>query len=88
MPAATPPSRPVRKAKDAGVPSFLIDREINVAGVATVQIVSSNYQGAQIGAQEFVRLMGEKGNYVELTGKESDTNAGIRSQRSRSGSSS
>ena len=70
----------VRKAKDAGVPSFLIDREINVAGVATVQIVSNNYQGAQIGAQEFVRLMGEKGNYVELTGKESDTNAGIRSQ--------
>jgi erythritol transport system substrate-binding protein len=70
----------VKKAKDAGVPSFLIDREINVAGVATVQIVSNNYQGAQIGAQEFVRLMGEKGNYVELTGKESDTNAGIRSQ--------
>jgi erythritol transport system substrate-binding protein len=50
----------VRKAKDAGVQSFLIDREINVAGVATVQIVSSNYQGAQIGAQEFVRLMGER----------------------------
>src|SRR5512138_304846 len=24
--------------------------------------------------------MGEKGNYVELTGKESDTNAGVRSQ--------
>jgi erythritol transport system substrate-binding protein len=70
----------VKKAKDAGVPSFLIDREINVAGVATVQIVSNNYQGAQIGAQEFVRLMGEKGNYIELTGKESDTNAGIRSQ--------
>jgi len=70
----------VQKAKDAGIPSFLIDREINATGVAVAQIVSNNYQGAQLGAQEFVKLMGEKGNYVELVGKESDTNAGIRSQ--------
>jgi len=70
----------VQKAKDAGVPSFLIDREINATGVAMAQIVSNNYQGAQLGAQEFVKLMGEAGNYVELVGKESDTNAGIRSQ--------
>jgi erythritol transport system substrate-binding protein len=70
----------VQKAKDAGVPSFLIDREINATGVAVAQIVSNNYQGAQLGAEEFVRLMGEKGNYVELVGKESDTNAGIRSK--------
>jgi erythritol transport system substrate-binding protein len=70
----------IQKAKDAGVPSFLIDREINAAGVAVAQIVSNNYQGAQLGAQEFVKLMGEKGNYVELVGKESDTNAGIRSK--------
>ncbi len=70
----------VQKAKDAGIPSFLIDREINATGVAAAQIVSNNYQGAQLGAQEFVRLMGEKGNYVELVGKESDTNAGIRSK--------
>jgi erythritol transport system substrate-binding protein len=70
----------VQKAKDAGIPSFLIDREINVTGVAMAQIVSNNYQGAQLGAQEFVRLMGEKGAYVELVGKESDTNAGIRSK--------
>jgi erythritol transport system substrate-binding protein len=70
----------VKKAKDAGIPSFLIDREINATGVAAAQIVSNNYQGAQLGAQEFVKLMGEKGNYVELVGKESDTNAGIRSQ--------
>src|SRR5687767_516095 len=70
----------VQKAKDAGIPSFLIDREINAAGVAAAQIVSNNYQGAQLGAQEFVKLMGEKGNFVELVGKESDTNAGIRSK--------
>jgi erythritol transport system substrate-binding protein len=70
----------VKKAKDAGIPSFLIDREINATGVAVAQIVSNNYQGAQLGAQEFVQLMGEKGNYAELVGKESDTNAGIRSK--------
>ncbi|HEX2909226.1 MAG TPA: D-ribose ABC transporter substrate-binding protein [Chloroflexia bacterium] len=70
----------VKKAKDAGIPSFLIDREINANGVAVAQIVSNNYQGATLGGQQFVDLMGEKGNYVELTGKESDTNAGIRSK--------
>jgi erythritol transport system substrate-binding protein len=70
----------VQKAKDAGIPSFLIDREITATGVAVSQIVSNNYQGAQLGAEEFVKLMGEAGEYAELIGKESDTNAGIRSK--------
>jgi erythritol transport system substrate-binding protein len=70
----------VRKAKDAGIPAFLIDREINVTGVATAQIVSNNYQGASVGAEEFVRLLGEKGTYIELVGRESDTNAAVRSR--------
>lgn len=69
----------VQSAKDAGVPSFLIDREIKESGIAVSQIVSNNYQGAQLGAEEFVRLMGEKGQYAELLGREADTNAGIRS---------
>ena len=59
----------VQKAKDAGIPSFLIDREINKTGVAVAQIVSNNYQGATLGAQEFVKLMGEKGKFAELVGK-------------------
>ena len=70
----------VKKAKAKGIPTFLIDREINANGIAVAQIVSNNYQGAKLGAEEFVKLMGEKGNYVELVGKESDTNAGIRSK--------
>jgi erythritol transport system substrate-binding protein len=70
----------VRKAKEAGIPAFLIDREINANGIAAAQIVSDNYQGATLGAQEFVRLMGEKGNYIELVGRESDTNAAIRTR--------
>jgi erythritol transport system substrate-binding protein len=69
----------VQKAKAAGIPTFLIDREINANGVAAAQIVSNNYQGATLGAQEFARLIGS-GAYVELVGRESDTNAGIRSQ--------
>jgi erythritol transport system substrate-binding protein len=69
----------VKKAKDAGIPTFLIDREINTTGDAMAQIVSDNYQGATLGAQQFVELMGEEGTYVELLGKETDTNAGVRS---------
>lgn len=71
---------PIKRALAANVPTFLVDREINATGIAKAQIVSNNYQGAQLGAQQFVKLMGEKGNYAELVGKESDTNAGIRSK--------
>lgn len=70
----------VQKAKDAGIPSFLIDREINDTGVAVSQIVSNNYQGATLGGQAFVDAVGETGEYAELLGKETDTNAGVRSQ--------
>lgn len=70
----------LEKAKKAGVPAFLIDREINKTGVAVSQIVSNNYQGAQLGAEKFVELMGGEGKYVELLGRESDTNAHVRSQ--------
>jgi erythritol transport system substrate-binding protein len=70
----------VQKAKDAGIPTFLVDREITKEGVAAAQIVSNNYQGATILAEHFVELMGEEGQYVELTGKDTDTNAHIRSQ--------
>lgn len=71
---------PIKKAKGAGIPTFLIDREINATGVAVSQIVSNNYQGAKLVGQKFVELMGEEGQYVELVGKSSDTNAQVRSQ--------
>lgn len=70
----------LEKAKKAGVPAFLIDREINKTGVAVSQIVSNNYQGAQLGAEKFIELMGGEGKFVELLGRESDTNAHVRSQ--------
>lgn len=70
----------LRRADQAGIPVFCMDREINVAGIAKAQLISDNFQGAQLGAEYFVEQMGEQGNYVELVGKESDTNAGVRSQ--------
>ena len=69
----------VRKAREANIPTFLIDREINASGVAISQIVANNYQGAKGVAEAFVEAMGEQGTYAELLGKESDTNAGVRS---------
>ncbi len=69
----------VQKAADAGIPTFLIDREINQEGVAISQIVANNYQGAKAIAEKWVEAMGEEGKYAELLGKESDTNAGVRS---------
>ncbi len=70
----------VQKAKDAGIGCFLVDREITKEGVAISQIISNNYQGATILAEYFVGLMNEEGKFVELTGKDTDTNAHVRSQ--------
>jgi len=70
---------PIQKAVDAGIPVFLIDREINKSGVASAQIVANNAQGAAAVAEEFVAAL-PAGKYIELTGKESDTNAGVRSE--------
>jgi erythritol transport system substrate-binding protein len=72
----------VQAAKDAGIPSFLVDREMTAeeTGVAVAQIVSNNYQGATILAEYFAGLMGEEGPYIELTGRDTDTNAQVRSQ--------
>jgi len=70
----------IQKAADAGIPTFLIDREVNQDGVAVSQIVANNAQGASSAAEEWVDAMGESGKYVELLGKESDTNAAVRSE--------
>ncbi|WP_028046597.1 D-ribose ABC transporter substrate-binding protein [Cellulomonas sp. URHE0023] len=69
----------VQKATDAGIPVFLIDREINQTGIAKAQIVSNNAQGAGLVGESFVKAMNGTGNYIELTGKATDTNAGVRS---------
>jgi len=70
----------VRRAARAGIKCFLIDREIRATGIAQAQIVSDNDEGARLVAGEFARSMGEKGEYVELLGRESDTNAQVRTK--------
>ena len=70
----------VRRATKAGIPCFLIDRAIDVDGVARAQIIADNLQGAHIVAEEFVRSLPHGGHYAELLGRESDTNAQIRTR--------
>lgn len=69
----------VRKAVDAGIPVFLVNAEINESGLAKGQLVSNNAQGAALGAQQWVEMIGEEGNYVELFGNPADNNAATRS---------
>jgi erythritol transport system substrate-binding protein len=69
----------VQKATNAGIPVFLVNAEIDTQGIAKSQIVSNNAQGATLGAQEWVKAMGSKGNYVELYGNPTDNNAKVRS---------
>ena len=69
----------VKRAYENNIPTFLIDREINEQGIAIAQIVANNYQGAKGAAEVFVEAMEESGEYAELMGIESDTNAQTRS---------
>lgn len=69
----------VWRATAAGIPCFLIDRAINARGIAKAQIIADNHQGAVIVAEDFVKALGAGGGtYVELLGRESDTNAQVR----------
>nr|WP_208103384.1 D-ribose ABC transporter substrate-binding protein [Rubellimicrobium sp. CFH 75288] len=69
----------IQRAIDAGIPVILVNAEINQEGLAIAQLVSNNAQGAALGAQRWVEVMGEQGNYVELVGAPSDNNAATRS---------
>ena len=68
----------VRRAAKAGIACFLIDREIGATGIAKAQIIADNDQGAKLVATEFVQSLADGGEYAELLGRESDTNAQIR----------
>ena len=70
----------VRKTKEANVPTFCIDREINSSDVAVTQILSDNYTGCVEMGQYFVKKMNRKGTYVELLGILGDNNTWNRSK--------
>ncbi|MGD9633593.1 MAG: D-ribose ABC transporter substrate-binding protein [Pirellulales bacterium] len=69
----------VRRAKDANVPVFCIDREINTNDAATSQILSDSYSGCVELGQKFVEIVGEEGEYAELLGLAGDNNTRNRS---------
>lgn len=70
----------VRKAKEAGIPVFCMDREINATDAATSQILSDNYSGCVELGRYFVEQVGESGKYVELLGLVGDNNTWNRSK--------
>lgn len=70
----------VQKAKDANIPVFCMDREINSLHVATSQILSDSYSGAVALGKHFTRQLSKKGNYVELLGLVGDNNTWARSK--------
>jgi ABC-type sugar transport system substrate-binding protein len=69
----------VKKAREAGVPVFCMDREINSTDAAVAQILSDNYSGCVALGQYFVKQLGRKGTYVELLGLVGDNNTWNRS---------
>lgn len=70
----------VLKAKDAGVPVFCMDREINSNTAATSQILSDSYSGSVAIGKYFTQQLRKKGNYVELLGLVGDNNTWARSK--------
>jgi ribose transport system substrate-binding protein len=70
----------VRRAKQAGIPVFCMDREINATDAAVSQVLSDNYSGCVALGQHFVKVVGESGTYVELLGLVGDNNTWNRSK--------
>lgn len=48
----------VKKAIAANIPVILVNAEINQEGLAKAQLVSNNAQGALLGAQRWVKVVG------------------------------
>ncbi len=70
----------VKAAKEAGIPVFCMDREIDAKNLAVCQILSDNYSGAVLVGQYFVKVLKGKGKYVELLGLVGDNNTWNRSK--------
>ncbi|MEA1787073.1 D-ribose ABC transporter substrate-binding protein [Arenibacter sp. GZD96] len=70
----------VKRAKEAGLPTFCMDREISALDVATSQITSDNFSGCVALGEYFVRKLNKKGKYVELLGLVGDNNTWNRSK--------
>lgn len=70
----------IKRATEAGVPVFCIDREINSTNAATAQLLSDNFSGCVELGKYFVEKVGAKARYVELLGLVGDNNTWNRSK--------
>lgn len=70
----------VKASKEAGIPVFCMDREVNVKDVAVSQILSDSYSGCVMLGQHFVKTLEAKGSFVELLGIVGDNNTWNRSK--------
>jgi len=70
----------VNKAKEAKVPVFCMDREVNSVTGPTSQILSDSYSGCVSLGKYFVQNMPKNGKYVEILGIVSDNNTWNRSK--------
>jgi ABC-type sugar transport system substrate-binding protein len=69
-----------QRARDAGVPVFTMDREINSRDAAVSQILSDNYAGAIELGEQFAEDLHSHGRYAELLGLVGDNNTWNRSR--------
>lgn len=69
----------VQMAKDAGVPTFCMDREVNSKDAAVTQILSGNFSGCVKIGEYFVEQLNGSGKYAELLGLVGDNNTWNRS---------
>lgn len=69
----------VKRAKEAGIPTFCMDREINSRDAATTQLLSDSFTGCVKLGEYFVKQMHKKGNYIEILGLVGDNNTWNRS---------
>ncbi|MFC5283572.1 D-ribose ABC transporter substrate-binding protein [Pedobacter alpinus] len=70
----------VLKAKNADIPVFCMDREVNSNEAATSQILSDSYSGCVDLGKYFVKSTNAVGKYVELLGIVADNNTWARSK--------
>ncbi len=70
----------VLRAREAGIPTFCMDREINSRDAAVTQLLSDNFTGCVKLGQHFVREMNQQGTYVEILGLVGDNNTWNRSR--------
>jgi len=69
----------VKRAREAEIPTFCMDREINSRDAAVTQLLSDNFTGCVKLGQYFVRQLNQQGNYVEILGIVGDNNTWNRS---------